>query len=558
MSKVCFVIMSFGGDDDAKKRHFMGVYQSILKPAAQAAGYQVKRADIGRMPGNITADIINDLANADMVIADLTGGNANVFFELGIRHVLRKSGTVHVVDKGDTIPFDIRQYRAVEYSTHLADIPSVTEAIVDAIHRREDPSARSDNPVHDALNGLPSDFRDIGEEAQLRQIEHLRILLGEAERERDELSERLRVLDPAGSLARQPSRLDVDEMFDNAEEIMQSTGEYAMLRLRRAADEEGREAFVRELRSIVKSPYLSENDFIGLALMCRQQDLTDHRRAILEIGYQLCPNTTGVFLALIDAYDDSPAPAIQERGRVMLEEYLKITREPNSTNPTLTTLIAGGEMDLSDGALGLLFNFYFRNGHPDWVVSVCESADAKGYYTAAVARSLGRALAAVGRREDAEAAFTRATEQYDDSSTHQFFGDFLSLTGRHREAYEQSELGVIRAPTSATAFMNLAIDVLNHQYVRVASGEIAEVDEDAALRAAIPLIVAGVEIGGLSDRERAVSLLVRRNARSEAEAIAQGAALELETNYDTTALDFIRGQIAKGRQGVPAPRTDSA
>jgi len=547
--------MPIGGEDDAMKRHFMGVYQSILKPAAEMAGYQVKRADIGRMPGNITADIINDLANSDMVMADLTGGNANVFFELGIRHVLRKTGTVHVVNENDTIPFDIRQYRAVEYSVHLADIPTATEAIVEAIRRREDSSARSDNPVHDVLTGLPSDFRDISEDAQLRQIEQLRALLGEAERDRDDLSQRLQDLDPAGSLARQPSQFDIDDMLDHAEEIMRSTGEYAMLHLKRVADEEGREAFVRELRSVLKSPYLSDNDFMGLALMCRQLDLTDHRRVVLEIGYQRYPNTSSIFLGLIDAYDDSPAPTIQARGSGMLEEYLRITRDSQSASPKLEQYT---ESEVFENALALLFNFYFRSGHPEWVVSVCESADAGGHFNSAIGRNLGRALAELGRTEEAEAVFIRTIQEHEDSSTHQFFSDFLSTRGRHSDAYEQSELGVIWAPSSATAFLNLAIDIFNHQYVRTApAGNIAEVDEDSAMRAAIPLVVAGVERGDLAERQRAVSMLVRRNALVEAETIAKGGELPLDAEYDTFALKFILDQVASGHRRVASPKSST-
>ena len=233
MVKKCFIIMPFGGDDDVTARQFMGVYQSILKPAAEIAGYVVSRADTKQMPGNITADIINDLASADIVIADLTGGNANVFFELGIRHVLRRSGTVHVVDRNSKIPFDVQQYRVVEYSTHLADIPGVIADIAEAIRRREDNQTRSDNPVHDTLTGLPADFRSLSEDTQLQEIEKLRAALTQVSRERDGIANRLNELDPAGSLTKQPTEYDVDEMLDHAEEVMKSTGEYVMLASRR-------------------------------------------------------------------------------------------------------------------------------------------------------------------------------------------------------------------------------------------------------------------------------------------------------------------------------------
>ena len=553
MAKTCFVIMPFG-KNDATSRQFMGVFQSILKPAAESAGYSVRRADTEQTPGNITSEIIKDLASADMVIADLTGGNANVFFELGIRHVLRKSGTVHVVDKNEPIPFDVHQYRVVEYSTHLADIPGVTAEITEAIRRREDQGSHSDNPVHDTLVGLPADFRSIGEEAQLQEIEKLRAALRDANRDRESLADRLAELDPAGILTRQPSERDVDNMLDHAEEVMKSTGEYVMLRLREITNEGGREAFVRELRSVLKSPYLSRNDFMGLAQMCRTLSLTDHRRVVLEIAYQRFPNSPEVFLGLIDAYDDSPAPGMQERGRLMLEEYLHITRQDPSALPSLAPGMGLALSDPSalDTAVGLLCNFYFGSNRPEWVKSACESLMQAGHNSATIRRNLARALGELGS-DNAEAAFREAIAHHADSQTHTFFGNYLNKQNRHREAYEQSELAAINSGSLGrpVAFYNLAVDILNHNFVRKANDEVEAVDEESALRTAIPIIAASVEFGDLSDREDAVSMLVRRNALVEAQAIAQDN--PLPGTYDPTVLDYIMGKIAEKNEARIAP-----
>jgi hypothetical protein len=171
--KMCFVIMPYGGNDDAARKRYTGVYKSIIAPAAKEAGYQVKRSDIENSPGNITHDIINELASADMVIADLTSANPNVFFELGIRHAFRKSGTVHIIDVNHEIPFDIKNYRAIEYSTELADISRAIEQITDAIIKREDSPEKSDNPMHDAITDLPMNILSAGDSALKEQIEKL-------------------------------------------------------------------------------------------------------------------------------------------------------------------------------------------------------------------------------------------------------------------------------------------------------------------------------------------------------------------------------------------------
>src|ERR1700730_9625028 len=299
MAKTCFVIMPYGGSDAAAHRHFLGVFTSILAPAARAAGYDVRRSDLGGGPGNITQAIIKDLANTDVVLADLTGGNANVLFELGIRHVIRKRGTVHVVDKAQHIPFDLRPYRAVEYVTEFTAIPEIIAKIVDAIRAREEEPDVSDNPVHDTFPGLPRDFRDVGEEAQRRQIQDLQASVEELRRDREHLELKLEELDPTGSYRDETADVDIDALFDNAERAMKSGGPYALLRLKQALAE-GPDNFVSELRAILKSPNLNENDLMEIALMCQQLDLLDHRLATLEVAHRRYPNVEEIFFALID------------------------------------------------------------------------------------------------------------------------------------------------------------------------------------------------------------------------------------------------------------------
>ena len=115
MSKVCFIIMPFGGASQALKRKFDGVYKGIIVPAVQEAGYEAVREDIAETPGSIPKSIVKKLEDSDMVIADLTGMNPNVFYELGIRHVLSKCGTVLIINKGETIPFDNESLRVIQY-----------------------------------------------------------------------------------------------------------------------------------------------------------------------------------------------------------------------------------------------------------------------------------------------------------------------------------------------------------------------------------------------------------------------------------------------------------
>lgn len=140
---VCFVIMPFTERDD---RHQTGFFEEVLvnlfTPAATAAGFEVQTA---KRPGSdvIQATIVNDLLNANLVLADLTEHNPNVLFELGLR-IMAKKPIALVRAKGTGPIFDIdNMLRVEEYdpslwiSTVEKDIPPLTEHIIAAWENRE-------------------------------------------------------------------------------------------------------------------------------------------------------------------------------------------------------------------------------------------------------------------------------------------------------------------------------------------------------------------------------------------------------------------------------------
>jgi tetratricopeptide (TPR) repeat protein len=116
-----FVAMPFGNKPgpDGQIIDFNRVYLELLKPALEDAGLEVFRADEEIRAGDIRTDMFQELLMADLVLADLTLENANVWYELGVRHALRARGVVLV--SGDRTPkaFDIYTDRKLRY--HLKD-----------------------------------------------------------------------------------------------------------------------------------------------------------------------------------------------------------------------------------------------------------------------------------------------------------------------------------------------------------------------------------------------------------------------------------------------------
>lgn len=128
--KSCFVICPIGDDDSEPRKRSDQVLKYIIQPAARKAGYNAERADQIDKPGIITSQVIQRVVNDDLVIADLTDSNPNVFYELAIRHALKKP-LVQIIKKGERIPFDIAATRTIYYDhTDLDSAHNAIEQIV--------------------------------------------------------------------------------------------------------------------------------------------------------------------------------------------------------------------------------------------------------------------------------------------------------------------------------------------------------------------------------------------------------------------------------------------
>ena len=113
-----FVVMPFGqkpGPDGAPI-DFNRVYEELIQPALTQAGLEPFRADEEQRAGDIRSDMFQELLLADLVLADLTIDNPNVWYELGVRHALRSRGVVLI--SGGRVPtaFDLAPDRKFRYS----------------------------------------------------------------------------------------------------------------------------------------------------------------------------------------------------------------------------------------------------------------------------------------------------------------------------------------------------------------------------------------------------------------------------------------------------------
>ena len=162
MKPHAFVAMPFGikPSHDGTLVHCDRVYAELIKPALEDAGCEVFRADEEPRAGDIRTDMFQELLVADLVVADLTLDNPNVWYELGVRHALRARGVVLIQGPRPTQPFDIYTDRKLCYRLKDgAPDPAALEADRQALAQmaRETltaSQARKISPVYQLLDHL--------------------------------------------------------------------------------------------------------------------------------------------------------------------------------------------------------------------------------------------------------------------------------------------------------------------------------------------------------------------------------------------------------------------
>ena len=148
---VCFVIAPIGKEGSDVRVRSDQVLKHIVNPAASECGYATVRADQISEPGLITSQVIQHVVDDPLVIADLTGWNPNVFYELSLRHALKKA-VVQIIQSSETIPFDIAASRTIHVDHHdLDSVAKAKEEIVRQIKAVEKNPADVDTPISQAI-----------------------------------------------------------------------------------------------------------------------------------------------------------------------------------------------------------------------------------------------------------------------------------------------------------------------------------------------------------------------------------------------------------------------
>ena len=169
--RTCFVVMPFGEkkDFDGNDIDFDDVYRFFFKKAIEDLGIECIRCDEIEEAGSIHEKMFEHIYHADIVVVDISTSNANVYYELGIRHALAKGVTILIRRKGTILPFNIQGLQIVEYDQARFASIEQAKARIHQMIRNGLLQRRNDSPVHAVLDlniepeGNPVDKTEIFE-----------------------------------------------------------------------------------------------------------------------------------------------------------------------------------------------------------------------------------------------------------------------------------------------------------------------------------------------------------------------------------------------------------
>ncbi len=147
----CFFIAPIGEEGSDIRNRSDGILEFIVQRAAQEIGLTAVRGDQIAEPGQINLQVLDHILRAKVAVADLTGLNPNVFYELAVRHTAKLPVTL-IADKSCDLPFDIAQMRVILFDhTDLRSADNCRQQIVTHLKQALN-SGNSESPISTTLD----------------------------------------------------------------------------------------------------------------------------------------------------------------------------------------------------------------------------------------------------------------------------------------------------------------------------------------------------------------------------------------------------------------------
>lgn len=430
--KTAFVVMPIGETGSADYEHFGAIYREHISPAIREAGFDPKRADDTHAPGHITAELLQDLIDAPLVLVDVTSLNPNVFYELGVRHAIARGGTVLLCDKVKTprLPFDVFASRAIFYDSSTARIGKLRADLVTAIKaciaKRE-----PDSPVH-LLSNAPMFKTGRISEASSSALDGQR--------------------DPIA-------------VFDLAiEEAVQQRLPRDLLELcQQAVRDEDMRAFLEASRELLTTSVLrpTERELLQLHSLGRRASVDSSlTRAMLDISASRFPDSMDIRHRLL--IDDLKAPKreTREAARSRIFDLLCIKLDGNK----LKQMPSGVSTSSYDELLPLLLDALHSDQQNELALQITAAMTARDPNSTVALRNHARAIQRMGNSssEEVDKAYINSIHAPDvDDTTAMWLGGHLAEKGRLIDALETVAFGLLLDLDESKSFATFALMLSN-------------------------------------------------------------------------------------------------
>ncbi|WP_188985185.1 hypothetical protein [Saccharopolyspora thermophila] len=452
--------MPIKSTDSPEHAHFDAIYKFIAQEV-RGFGYQPVRGDKINQPGNINKETVKYLAEADLVIADLTDLNPNVFYELGVRHALRRSGTVLLIDESRTeaVPFDLGYYRVLSYrSGSPEDIVQLTEQLrvtLQEIGPADEPVEfpPSHSPVHDWYPELPPDLLAKARSASDADLRR------ELEQARKDL-ERYRRREKQDSTGIDLADTDVRDLVRQLRQAAQNRAlpEHIMRDADEAAAARNSADFLAAVEALLTSShFIAPRDFQKLAGLALSLGLEAVTEGLLAEGLARFPTDKDMLQALVQRRSRSRDANTRKQAKKQLAAWAGIDLET-------AELLPGFDADKAVNDIGFLAEILYRENETEHGMKILESArqrDERGVLLPLYARQLGW----LGQAKEAINAYREALRNpTPNQECIRWFANELHNHGYHVEAAEVYLLEAFFDVDDANGFVDFSSEVSFHMY----------------------------------------------------------------------------------------------
>jgi tetratricopeptide (TPR) repeat protein len=303
-----FVIMPYGGDDPGLIKEYNRIFRFLISEAISLydPNIEVIRQDHSGEGGQILRNVITNIAESDLVIADLSNANWNVAYELGMRHVMNKYGTVLICNDRTELPYDVKflnviMYPADSWLDHVEELTDTISRNIAKSMSRE----RSDSPVFDIFAALPPNLTamlsNTNDEEQKRMMQMSKDLQ-EANEEITRLRQRIESLGLDAAQSEEKQSVDFRSLFRTAINNRVYNSDAAVAKLRELADAKDYEGFSEFLAQVLENGYLDETDCRNVYILCRRLSVPEISRIFLETVVEYYPENEELRAFLANEY----------------------------------------------------------------------------------------------------------------------------------------------------------------------------------------------------------------------------------------------------------------